>query len=405
MKPIKKSNLTGSQHEAEKDELKAIILKKEEELKLAVKEIAFQNEEKEKRAAELIIANIEHVIQSEEKVKRAEELILANIELAFQNEEKAKRAAELIIANIELAFQNEEKRKRAAELLIAKIDLAFENKEKGKRAAELLIANIELAFQIKEKGKRAEELIFVTAEHRIKSAEMDKKTSGLQLANKELEQFAYIASHDLQQPLRTVSNYMGLLEKKFLDQLDSDAQKYLFTVKDATKRMSALIKSLLTFSLLGHDQKLSNVSCTKVIDDVRHDLDTLIKETNTKIEVAEMPTLNIYEAEMRQLFQNLISNSIRFQKKGSQPLINISSEKTESNWTFIVKDNGIGIKESYFEKIFDIFQRLHGNEEYEGSGIGLANCKKIVLLHKGKIWLESVVGEGTSFYFTIPSLT
>lgn len=401
-KPV--SSNKSLQHKAEKKVLEDIIAKKNDELNAAFKELAYQHEEKEKRAAELIISNIEHVIQSEEKVKRAEELILANIELAFQNEEKSKRSAELIIANIELAFQNEEKKKRAAELVIAKIELAFQNKEKGNRAAELVIANIELAYQIKEKKKRASELIIVNEEHAIENIEKDKKATELKAINTELEQFAYRASHDLQQPLRTVSNYLGMFEERYLNNLDSDAQKYLTSVKGVTKRMSELIKSLLSFSQVGQSKVLSYVNLKKLLDEVTGDLSFLIKKSKTVIEIGQMPSLNIYEAEIRQLFQNLITNAIKFQRKDTEPHIKISAKKLKGKTKFLVEDNGIGIEEKYFSKIFDIFSRLHGNSDYEGSGIGLANCKKIIELHKGEIWIESVPGKGSCFYFTIPNL-
>ena len=322
--------------------------------------------------------------QMEEEKKRAADLIIVNIELAFQNEEKGKRSVELSIANTELVFQNEEKGKRSAELIIANEELAFQNKEKEKRAAELIIANIELAFQNEEKEKRANELTVV---------------------NKELEQFAFIASHDLQQPLRTVSNYMGMFEDKYLSLLDDNAKKYLTSVNNATKRMSLLINSLLTFSQLGNNKILSKVDCKKIIDDVLADLEILTSTSNAIIEVGEMPTLYVYETEMRQLFQNLITNAIKFQKPDTQPKIKILSKKIKGKWNFVISDNGIGIESAYFEKIFDIFQRLHTSKEYEGSGIGLANCKKIVQLHQGEIWLKSQPEHGSTFYFTISNLT
>jgi len=296
------------------------------------------------------------------KVKKSPELIIANKELAFQNEEKEKRAAELIIANKELAFQNEEKEKRAAELMIANKELVFQNEEKEKRAAELMIAN------------------------------------------KELEQFSYIASHDLQEPLRTVSNYMQVFEEDYLEQLDDNARKYLHSVNNATQRMSVLIKALLDFSRLGRNTRLTKVDIKKLIYDVMADLDTMIKASNAAIEVAEMPQLNVYEIEMRQLFQNLIINAIKFRKKDTQPEIRISSDKINEKWRFSVSDNGIGIAPVHFERVFNIFQRLQTNENYEGNGIGLANCKKIVQLHQGEIWVESNRGQGTSLHFTIPIL-
>ena len=308
----------------------------------------------------------------------------AEKELAFQYEEKEARAAKLVIANKELAFQNGEKEKRAAELVVANKELAFQSEEKDKRAAELLVANKELAFQNEEKEKRAGDLI---------------------VANKELVQFAYIASHDLQEPLRTVSNYMQLFETEYAALLDGNARKYLQSANSAAKRMSLLIQSLLSFSRLGMNKKLTSVDCARLIDDVIADLDTVIQTSGARIDVGGMPRLNVYETEMRQLFQNLIANAIKFQKKGTRPWIKISSERVKDKWTFTVSDNGIGIAAAHFDRIFDIFQRLHTNGEYEGSGIGLANCKKIAHLHQGELWVESTLGQGARFYFTISNLT
>jgi light-regulated signal transduction histidine kinase (bacteriophytochrome) len=222
---------------------------------------------------------------------------------------------------------------------------------------------------------------------------------------KDLAQFAYVASHDLQEPLRTVSNYMQVFEEDYLPLLDDNARKYLYAVNNATKRMSMLVKSLLEFSRLGHNKKLSFVDCGTVMDDVIADLDWMIKTSHATIEVADLPGLMIYETEMRQVFQNLIINAIKFQRKGVRPEIKIRSERTNEAWKFSVKDNGIGIDAAHFERVFGIFQRLHANEEYEGSGIGLANCKKIIQLHQGEIWIESSLGQGATFYFTIPTLT
>jgi len=361
-----------------------LLLQLTTQLKAANRDLTFKNEEKEKRAAELIIANNELAFQSDEKEKRAAELIIANKELAFQNDEKEKRAAQLIIANKELAFQNDEKEKRAAELIVANKELAFQNEEKEKRAAELVIANKELAFQNEEKEKRTAELI---------------------IANKELGQFAYIASHDLQEPLRTISNYMQVFEEDYSEQLDDNAHKYILSVNNATKRMSLLVRSLLDFSRLGRDKKLAHVDFKKIINDVIADLQTMIKNADATITVAEMPVLNVYEVEIGQLFQNLITNAIKFQKKDSRPNIQILSKKVNENWQFSVSDNGIGIEPDHFHRVFDIFQRLHTGDEYQGNGIGLANCKKIVELHQGEIWVESTPAMGSTFNFTIHHLS
>ncbi len=329
---------------------------------IAKRELDLHNKEKEKRAAELVMANKEHIIQNEEKEKQAAELIIANKELVIQNEEKEKRAAELIIANKELAFQNKEKEKRAAELVIANKELVIQNEEKEKRAAELIIAN------------------------------------------KELEQFAYITSHDLQEPLRTVSNYMQVFEEDYLALLDDNARKYLHSVNNATKRMSMLIRSLLNFSRLSLNTKLSRIDCNQLVAEVIADLETIITTSGAIVEVEELPVLNIYETDIRQVFQNLITNAIKFRKKGTRPEIKIAATPLQEKWRFSVSDNGIGIDPVHFERIFDIFRRLHTSEEYEGNGIGLANCKKIVQLHHGEIWIESVPGEESIFHFTIPNL-
>jgi light-regulated signal transduction histidine kinase (bacteriophytochrome) len=335
------------------------------------------------KSVELIAAHKKLSLQSKDKEKRAAELVIANEELVFQNNEKEQRAAELIIANRELVFQNNEKEKRAAELVIANSELAFQNNEKEKRAAELVVANAELVFQNDEKEKRAAELM---------------------IANKELEQFAYIASHDLQEPLRTISNYMQVFEEDYLEDLDDNARKYIRSVNDATRRMSVLVHALLDFSRLGRDKKLTFVDSKKLITDVIADLQSVISDTKTTILVDEMPSLNVYEAEMGQLFQNLITNAIKFQKEGNSPVIQIRSEKLIDEWHFSVTDNGIGIAPHHFQRIFDIFQRLHTTDEYRGYGIGLANCKKIIALHQGEIWIESEIGTGSTFHFTIKDL-
>lgn len=232
-----------------------------------------------------------------------------------------------------------------------------------------------------------------------------KKQVELEIKNKELEQFAYVASHDLQEPLRTVSNYMQIFEEDYLEQLDDNAMKYIRSVNNATKRMSMLVKGLLDFARLGRDRRLVYVDCNKLINNVLSDLQTMIKSSNAVIIVDDLPSLNLYEIEIGQLFQNLITNAIKFQKKGNTPEVRISSVKVNEKWQLSVKDNGIGISPTHFRRIFDIFQRLHPGSGYEGNGIGLANCKKIVELHQGEIWVESTLGEGTSFNFTIPHLT
>ncbi|MEK7432253.1 MAG: PAS domain S-box protein [Cyanobacteriota bacterium] len=250
--------------------------------------------------------------------------------------------------------------------------------------------------------------VFAAARDITERKEAEKRSKlyldELILANKDLKQFAYVSSHELQSPLRTVSNYIHLFKEDYFSALDDKGLKYLNIIDNATKRMSLLLNSLLGFSQLGRNSKLANVDIRKLISDVLIDLDSLIKTSQAIIEVSDMPKIRVYKLEMRQLFQNLITNAIKFQKKNSIPKIQITSKNIDDKWVFSIKDNGIGIDSNHFARIFDIFQRLHVNEdEYKGSGIGLAYCKKIVNIHQGEIWIESSLGNGSTFYFSIPN--
>jgi PAS domain S-box-containing protein len=232
-----------------------------------------------------------------------------------------------------------------------------------------------------------------------------KRTLELTVKNKELEQFAYIASHDLQEPLRTVSNYIQVFEEDYKDKLDDTATGYLNSMSRATRRMSNLAKALLDFSRLGRNRKLTLVNLSGLIEDVKADLESFIKSSGTVIKIdGKMPELNVYEPEMRQIFQNLIGNAIKFRDRDRTPEIVINAEPAWEKWKFCVSDNGIGIEPVHYDRIFHIFQRLYLNEKYDGDGIGLANSKKIAELHGGEIWVESVLGKGSKFFFTVSKL-
>lgn len=226
----------------------------------------------------------------------------------------------------------------------------------------------------------------------------------LEVKNKELEQFAFLASHDLQEPLRTVSNYIQILEEDYGNTLDVNATHHLKTIDQATKRMSILVKALLMYARIGRDQKLALTDLNRILSEVLSDLENLILSSNAKIISDPLPSLNVYEVEFRQLLQNLISNAIKFSKKGIDPEVRIRCEKEDAFCHFLVQDNGIGIDLKYLDRIFFIFQRLHLKEEYEGHGIGLAHCKKIIELHNGRIWVESDPEVGSKFHFIIPDL-
>ena len=229
-----------------------------------------------------------------------------------------------------------------------------------------------------------------------------KKQVELESKNKELENFAYLASHDLQEPLRTLSNYIQILKEENIDQLNTIGKKSLNRMLVAINRMNGLISVLLDFSRLGRNRTLAYKNCKDIIEEAIADLTSLITKNDAEVIIEdEMPTLNVYEIEMRQLFENLVNNSIKFKQKGKKPMIKIKAKDLTDRWMFSIIDNGIGIEEKNYDRIFQIFQRLHKRTQYSGYGIGLSNCKRIVELHKGEIWIESEVGKGSTFNFTI----
>ncbi|MCR9099939.1 MAG: PAS domain-containing protein [bacterium] len=243
--------------------------------------------------------------------------------------------------------------------------------------------------------------IFQDITEQRKLEEIQKFAQELKVKNREMEQFAYVASHDLQEPLRTIRSYSGLLNRRFSDQLGADGQQFLNFIGDASLRMSNLIKGLLEYSQIGSDRRVSKVDCNILLQEVLQDLNSSINEHEANVRINNLPTLQGYKVELRQLFQNLISNAIKFHKPGEKPLVEIGAAEQQGYWQFLVKDNGIGIDPKYQIKIFTIFQRLHRSNDYEGTGIGLAHCKKIVEMHHGRIWLESEEGQGATFFFTL----
>ena len=228
------------------------------------------------------------------------------------------------------------------------------------------------------------------------------KTQTLEKQNKELEQFAYVASHDLQEPLRTVDNFVGLIQKMYAHSFDQKGLKFLHLIQNATNRMSQLVKGLLDYSRIGMQKKRSRIDINKVVNDIIADIGTFITEKEASITVEKnLPVILAYLLEIRIIFQNLIINAIKFHQSGQKPNIEISSSESESHWIFKIKDDGIGISKKDQEKIFLIFQRLHHPKDYEGNGIGLAHCQKIADIHMGEIWVESKLGSGSAFFFSV----
>lgn len=231
---------------------------------------------------------------------------------------------------------------------------------------------------------------------------VEARTEELARSNAELQQFAKVASHDLQEPLRAVEGYVRLLEKRYKGKLDSDADEFIAFIMDGVDRMVKLIQSVLAHASIGTSdiKNVQLVDCKSVLGDVISNLSATIVESNAKVIVDKMPIVEGNRGELIQLFQNLLSNAIKYRGE-RDPEIHVRAEENVHEWVFSVQDNGIGIDSRYTEKIFDMFARLHGKTSYSGTGIGLAICKKIVETHGGRIWVQSEPGSGAIFFFTL----
>lgn len=230
----------------------------------------------------------------------------------------------------------------------------------------------------------------------------DQLRLDLEASNKELEQFATVASHDLKEPLRMIRSFVGLLEKNYGSKLDEKGKKYIYYASDGAARMSRLVDDLLEFSRIGRlYNELETVDIERLLDEVRQFHVGTITETNAELRWDSMPKVTGVSISLKLLFQNLIANSLKYRSEERPPVIDIIAVEDDHYWRFSVWDNGIGIEEKYFDQIFQIFKRLHSQETYSGSGIGLAVCKKIVEQHGGRIWVESYPGNGSAFHFTL----
>jgi len=242
----------------------------------------------------------------------------------------------------------------------------------------------------------------ITARRAAEQAAAESFTELLR-SNKELEQFAYVASHDLQEPLRMVSSYTQLLARRYKGKLDADADEFIAFAVDGVVRMQRLINDLLAYARIGSDGgEITPVDSGAALDKAIANLSAVIRDNNAAISRTVMPVVPADPAQLAQLFQNLLSNALKFRRE-EPPKIAISAELTDARWHFTVRDSGIGIEPTYFDRIFVIFQRLHTRDKYAGTGIGLSICKKIVERHRGAIWLESEVGAGSTFHFALPA--
>jgi PAS domain S-box-containing protein len=235
-------------------------------------------------------------------------------------------------------------------------------------------------------------------ERRLEAANLE-----LQRSNQELEQFAYVASHDLQEPLRMVSSYTQLLEKRYKDQLDDSARTFIRYAVDGATRMQGLINDLLAYSRIAtKGSEFTSLSSQRAFENALANLGGVLEETNAEVTYEELPDIVGDFGQLTRVFQNLLSNSLKYRNKEVIPRIHVSVQDVDSEWRFSVQDNSIGIDPQYKDRIFKIFQRLHTAREYSGTGMGLSMCKRIIERHGGRIWVESEPGAGSTFYFTMP---
>jgi len=247
------------------------------------------------------------------------------------------------------------------------------------------------------------ELVKEIAERKLAMAALATKDEELQRSNAELEQFAYVASHDLQEPLRMVGSYTQLLARRYQGKLDADADEFIAFAVDGVTRMQGLINDLLQYSRVGTRGRTPEPTDSgTVLDRALLNLKLAIEDNRASVTSDPLPVVLADDRQLEQLFQNLIGNAVKYHGD-EPPRVHISAQRSDGTWTFAVKDNGIGIEPQYYGRIFQIFQRLHTRQEYSGTGIGLAVCKKIVERHGGRIWVESEPGKGSTFMFTLPA--
>lgn len=258
----------------------------------------------------------------------------------------------------------------------------------------------------KTRLESAANLIALMVERNNNKLKLQQTLTNLEISNKDLEQFAYVASHDLQEPLRMISSYTQMLEKKYRDKLDSDALEFIHYAVDGASRMQKLINDLLDYSRITiRGKNFEQVDFSSVLGITISNLQQLIIDNTAIITNDELPMLKADESQIVRVFQNLIANAIKFKKKSVIPQIHISCKQKKNLYEFSIRDNGIGMDMKYHDRVFTIFQRLHSIKDYPGTGIGLSVCKRIIERHGGTIWFESKENEGTTFYFTISTLS
>lgn len=292
-----------------------------------------------------------------------------------------KRDGEKIIVSSRWALQKDEN-----DIPIGFMEINSDITERKNAEKSLMEAHNELELKVHER-----------------TAKLNILVDELKRSNEELKQFAYVTSHDLQEPLRTIASFTQLLKRRYENKLDEDADEFIDFIVSGADRMQTMIKALLDYSRVNTmGKEFEPYNFEEILDQTLRSLKIAIDESNAVIIRDPLPTMKVDDKQMIQLFQNLISNAIKFRKLDERMKIYISCEKVSNNYLFSVSDNGIGMELQFKDRIFEVFQRLHTRDEYSGTGIGLAICKKIVERHGGQIWVESSFGKGSTFYFTIP---
>jgi signal transduction histidine kinase len=312
------------------------------------------------------------------------EEVLARIEshLSLRNLQKQLKEQNVLL-------QEEITSRLAVEKTLQEKNLILQQEISTRRAVEKALQEQNLVLQQE-----------ISNRQRAESALL-KSNQELARSNAELEQFAYVASHDLQAPLATIASYAQLLEKRYKDQLDSKASKFIDNIVHGCTRMQTLIDDLLEYSRVGRSRKPFQLTdCNHAVEQALANLQGAIRQTQAVVTYSELPAVMGDISQLVQLFQNLVGNSIKY-RHDAPPVVHITACKQEKDWLFSVSDNGIGIATQHQARIFQIFQRLHTQKEYSGTGIGLAICQKIVERHGGYIWVESKPGQGSTFYFTL----
>ncbi|MGB8233266.1 MAG: ATP-binding protein, partial [Methanobacterium sp.] len=258
-------------------------------------------------------------------------------------------------------------------------------------------------MSLRERNEDISEMLSIEKyDHALAENKLEELIDTLEISNRAIEQFAYVSSHDLREPLRMITSFLQLLKRRYANELDDDANDFINYAVEGAKRLDMMINDLLEFSKIGtQERELEYLHSDKIVEQVLTNLETKIRDTNAEITHDSLPIIYANEYQMIQLFENIIDNAIKFHGR-KNPKIHISAKKEADEYIFAVKDNGIGIEKQHLERIFNIFQRLHSRREYDGLGMGLPISQRIIQEHKGKIWAISTPGKGSTFYFTIP---